>query len=53
MCSTDYDTELNVGNCPVIYPTIKQLKKHRPCWAECGIVEVGIYVTKIVKEGTL
>lgn len=53
MCLTDYELELNMGGDVVIYPTIKELKKHRPCWVECGIVQVGIYVAKVVKRAKL
>lgn len=53
MCSTDYNLELDIGGDVVVYPTIKELKKHRPCWTECGIVQIDIYVAKVVKRSKL
>lgn len=43
MCRTDYEYELGeaVGGCEV-YPTIEDLKNHRKCWSDCGIVKVEI-----------
>lgn len=40
ICGTD-PTDLHLGALDVkIYPTIEDLKKHRTCWEECGIIEV-------------
>ncbi len=47
ICGTD-PTDLHIGALDVkIYPTVKDLKKARKCWKECGIKEVLLGDTKI------
>ncbi len=53
MDKTDYDWELSEasgGN--VIYPSIKDLKAHRECYKECGIVRVKVFFDKVIKHDT-
>lgn len=50
MCATDYEYEEPFKSGPGLYKTIKQLKKDRCCWAECGIVKVRIEIKKWVVE---
>ncbi len=53
MCRVDWDCELGGamgGN--TIYCDIKDLKEHRKCWKSCGIVEVKVYFSKLVEQGT-
>lgn len=47
ICGTD-PTDIHLGATDVvIFPTIKQLKKKRSCWKECGIYEVHLGVKKV------
>lgn len=53
MCKTDFVWELGGaagGN--VVYPSVRDLKRQRPCTKECGIVEVRVRLAKIIEEGT-
>lgn len=54
-CGIDWDVEANfwreTSTLPILYPSVKQLKKDRLCWQECGIVELNLSSTKwIVKQ---
>lgn len=41
MCKTDYEYELeNAAGGVEIYSSVEDLKKHKKCWEDCGIVEV-------------
>lgn len=43
MCWTDWEHHtLSDADGTTFYPSIRALKKHRKCWKECGIIEVGI-----------
>ncbi len=43
MCKTDYEYELeNASGGAEIYSSVNDLKKHRKCWSDCGIVKVEI-----------
>jgi hypothetical protein len=43
MCLTDYDYELESARGGVkVFSSIEDLKNHRKCWSDCGIVEVEI-----------
>lgn len=47
MCSTDYDYELeNASGGVKIYSSVRDLKNHKTCWEDCGIVEVEITLKK-------
>lgn len=48
MCGTDMQEELHVSQSTGVetFSAIKHLKKERPCWRECGIVEVEIREVK-------
>jgi len=51
MCKVDYDYELGValgGN--DIFSSIEDLKRHRTCVKECGIVKVGIEELEVVQK---
>jgi len=51
MCKTDYEVELggrSGGN--VVYPSISDLKEHRKCVEECGIVKVAVSLVEVVQE---
>lgn len=53
MCLTDFECELGAasgGN--RVHPSIEDLKASRQCVESCGIVEVRVYATKIVKEAS-
>ncbi len=48
MCLTDYHHELGEAAGGVtIYPDLDDLKANRPCWDQCGVVEVGIVIEKV------
>jgi hypothetical protein len=55
MCKVDFDHELghSMGG-STVYPSVKDLKKHRKCVtgndAPCGIVEVEVRVRRIVRD---
>lgn len=56
MCATDFDIELpwnKTAEFPVLYRTIKALKKDRNCWRECGIVEVKVSFKRNVLIGNI
>lgn len=51
MCLVDYECELGAaqgGN--VVYPSMDDCLKSRKCAKSCGIVEVKVTATKVVKE---
>lgn len=51
MCGTDFQHELGIasdGN--KIYPSVENLKQHKKCWEECGIVEVKVTLNKVIVE---
>ncbi len=48
----DFMEEL--GNNPAgnkVFPSVKALKKRKPCADECGIIEVEITLVKVVQKG--
>jgi hypothetical protein len=50
MCQTDWEHELGAavgGN--VVYPSAEDLKKHRKCVKQCGIVKVKVYFAESVQ----
>lgn len=52
MCKVDYECEL--GRAPggvSIYASIEDLKEHRSCAEECGIVEVEVTFSKVIQKG--
>jgi hypothetical protein len=51
MCKTDWECEMGMasgGN--AIYPSIEDLKEHRSCIGQCGIVEVKTFFSKVIQE---
>lgn len=51
MCLTDYEHELgraDGGN--KVYPSIENLREHKFCADECGIVEVEVKTRRIVQQ---
>lgn len=52
MCKVDFDYELGCasgGN--IVYPSEKNLREHRKCVNECGIVEVRVQFVRVIQEG--
>lgn len=53
MCKVDFDEELgNAAGGNTVYPTIEDLREHRGCVKDCGIVEVEVTLKRVVDEGT-
>lgn len=49
MCATDYHYELESRKSPSqIFGSIESLKSHKKCWKDCGIVEIEIYIKRII-----
>lgn len=47
MCRTDYEYELeNAAGGVEIYSSVDDLKKHKKCWEDCGIVEIELVEKK-------
>lgn len=48
MCATDYEYELchASGGCK-IYSSVNDLKEHKKCWSDCGIVKVEIILLEV------
>ena len=46
---TDLECELG-GTAVNFYPTLEELKEHKPCWKECGVVKVKLTVVEWVEE---
>lgn len=45
MCGTDYEYELeNASGGVKIYSSVEDLKKHKTCWEDCGIIEIELVV---------
>lgn len=58
MCATDFDFELGVNmtgpdTYPKIYPSLEEIKRHRKCVEECGIVKVKIEFMETVEKGEM
>lgn len=56
-CGVDWQHEINEapdleGKMP-LFSSIKELKKHRQCWDECGIVEIELTLKKWVEPQNL
>ena len=52
ICRTDWECEIGgVGSGSKVYPSVADLKRHRECYAECGIVEVRVSLMRVVEEG--
>lgn len=51
MCKVDYECELGKaeGVTP-IYPSVGDLRKHRTCVDECGIVKVLVYLDAVIQD---
>lgn len=51
MCKVDWECELGAamgGN--HVYPSVEDLKRHRSCVEQCGIVEVRVYCSRVIQE---
>lgn len=51
MCKVDFECELGEyhgGN--LVYPSIEDIKHHRKCTEQCGIVEVEVVLKRVVQE---
>ena len=54
VCGTNWGVEMRHGVEHVqFYSSIKALKQHKECWAECGIVQVEIKSPRVVKKGMI
>lgn len=56
-CAVDWQHEIKEcsdlnGKVPLYY-TIKDLKKNRNCWKQCGIVEIELNLKRWVKKQNL
>jgi hypothetical protein len=54
MCGVGYQHEL--GRFPagiLVYPSVADLKAYKPCWRQCGIVEVEVRATRWVEPPDL
>ena len=54
MCKVDFDFELGEalgGN--EIFPSVEDLKEHRKCTDECGVVEVEVRLRAVVESGMI
>ena len=50
MCKVDFECELGMadgGN--RVFPSVENLKKHRKCYDQCGIVEVEVSFKSVVE----
>jgi len=52
VCKTSWEWDIN-GDCfgTTIYPTLEDLKDNTNCWKSCGIVEVDITLSKVIRKG--
>jgi hypothetical protein len=51
MCKVDFDCELGAAAGGVlVYPSLADLRKHRSCVVECGIIEVKVAFLGVVQE---
>lgn len=51
MCRTDYEYELENATGGVdIYSSVNDLKNHKKCWEDCGIVKVEITFKEELKN---
>lgn len=49
VCGVDWDYEM--GECILhVYPSVKSLKKKRTCWKQCGIVQLEVRQSRIIKK---
>ena len=40
MCGTDFEHEAKSPNgCLDVYSSVEEVKNHKKCWKECGIIE--------------
>jgi hypothetical protein len=39
LCGVDFQHELEEGRAD-LYDTVAKVKRNKPCWKECGIVEI-------------
>ena len=54
MCAIDWQHELGeVRDYTKVYSTIEDLKRQHTYWAECGIVEVEITLSKWIEDQNL
>ena len=50
-CGIDFQHEIgNAASGNTIYASVEDLKKHRPCWKGCGIVELDLKLSKWIVE---
>jgi len=53
LCNGDFYYELpNEAEDIILSPSIEALKRRKKCWKSCGILQVEITVTKVIKKGT-
>jgi len=54
MCKVNWDYEIgNASGGNRIYPSLEDLKRCTKCWKGCGIVEVKVFFSKVIEEGTV
>ena len=56
LCGVDWEHELGEEMFKpdvVVYPSVKSLKKHRPCWESCGIVKLKVTLEEWVEPQDL
>lgn len=54
MCNVDADYHLGEDSGgTALYPSVDDLKRHRACWSQCGVVEVEVTIGRVVIEGDL
>lgn len=51
ICRTDWEYELeNASGGTKLFSSIEDLKKHKSCWKDCGIIKVEIEFKEEIKE---
>lgn len=54
MCGVDFQHHLrDDGYGTKSYPSVEELKAHRPCWPQCGIVAVRVELSRWVERQNL
>lgn len=54
MCRTDWEDELgHASDGNKVYPSVEALKRHSPCWEQCGIMEVRVSAERVIDKGNL
>lgn len=50
MCAVDFNCELgHAAGGNTVYGSVADLKSHKKCWAQCGIVEVKVEFSKEIE----